>query len=73
MRLGFEVLEEIRRQVGADYIVGIKISGDELLEGGLDQEEMLEIARAHARSGLIDFVSVIGGQPSDLRSRRDAM
>jgi 2,4-dienoyl-CoA reductase-like NADH-dependent reductase (Old Yellow Enzyme family) len=68
MRLGFEILEEIRRQVGADYIVGIKLSGDELLEGGLDQEEMLEIARAHARSGLIDFVSVIGGQPSDLRS-----
>jgi 2,4-dienoyl-CoA reductase-like NADH-dependent reductase (Old Yellow Enzyme family)/thioredoxin reductase len=68
MRLGFEVLEEIRRQVGADYIVGIKLSGDELLEGGLDQEEMLEIVRAHARSGLIDFVSVIGGQPSDLRS-----
>jgi len=68
MRLGFEILGEIRRQVGADYIVGVRLSGDELLEGGLNQEEMLEIAQAHARSGLVDFLSVVGGQPSDLRS-----
>ncbi len=68
MRLGFEILAEIRRQVGSDYIVGVRLSGDELLEGGLNQEEMLEIAHAHARSGLVDFLSVVGGQPSDLRS-----
>ena len=35
MRLGFDILAEIRRQVGAEYIVGVRLSGDELLEGGL--------------------------------------
>lgn len=68
MRFGFEILSEIRRQVGTDYVIGVRLSGDELLEGGLTQDDMLEIARAHARSGLIDFLSVVGGQPSDLRS-----
>ena len=28
MRLGFEILREIRRQVGAEYIVGVRLSGD---------------------------------------------
>ena len=33
-----------------DYIVGIRMSGDEMLEGGLTPEESLEIAVRHARA-----------------------
>jgi len=61
MRFGFEVLREIRRQVGRDYVVGARISGDELTDGGLGAEDMGEIARRLAASGLIDFLSIIGG------------
>ena len=61
MRFGFEVLREIRRQVGRDWVVGARISGDELTEGGLTAGDMAEIARRLAASGLVDFLSIIGG------------
>jgi len=61
MRFSFEVFREIRRQVGQDYVVGARISGDEFTDGGLAAEEMAEIARRLAASGLVDFLSIIGG------------
>ncbi len=61
MRFGFEVLEEVRRQVGKDFIVGMRLSGDEAAEGGLDADQCLEIARAYAASGMLDYLNVIGG------------
>ena len=61
MRFGFKVLREIRRQVGRDFVVGARISGDELTRGGLSAQDMAAIARALAASGLVDFLSIIGG------------
>ena len=61
MRFGFEVLREIRRQVGRDWVVGARISGDELTRDGLTAADMAEIARRLASSGLVDFLSIIGG------------
>jgi mycofactocin system FadH/OYE family oxidoreductase 2 len=61
MRFGFEVLREIRRQVGRDYVVGARISGDEFTDGGLTAEDMTDIAHRLAASGLVDFLSIIGG------------
>jgi len=61
MRFGFEVLAEIRRQVGRDWVVGARISGDEMTAGGLGAADMAEIARRLAASGLVDFLSIIGG------------
>ena len=39
MRFGLEVLDEIRAQVGSDYIVGIRMVMDEDMPGGLGREE----------------------------------
>ena len=61
LRFGFEVLREIRRQVGKDYVVGARISGDEFTDGGLTAEDMAEIAHRLAAAGLVDFLSIIGG------------
>jgi len=61
MRFGFEVLAEIRRRAGRDFVVGARISGDEHTPGGLGAEDMAAIARRLAASGLIDFLSIIGG------------
>ena len=68
LRFGFELLEAVRREVGHDFIVGIRMPGDEMLEGGLNPEDCLEIAKAHALHGHIDFISVVGGQASDYKS-----
>src|SRR3989442_6706506 len=61
MRFALEVLAEIRRQVGRDFVVGARISGDELTPGGLSARDMGEIARRLVASGLEDFLSIIGG------------
>ena len=61
MRFGFEVLRETRRFVGRDFVVGARISGDEFTRGGLTAADMAEIARRLAVSGLVDFLSIIGG------------
>ena len=65
MRFGLEVLEAVRQAIGEDYIVGIRMSGDEMLQGGLNQDDCIAIAEVYAGSGLIDFISVVGAQPID--------
>ena len=64
IRFSLEMFEAIRRAVGDAYIVGIRMSAHEMVEGGMSPEESLEIAVRHARSGLIDFVNVIGADAS---------
>ena len=61
MRFAVEVLTEIRRRAGRDFVVGARISGDELTPGGLTAQDMATIARRLAASGLVDFLSIIGG------------
>ena len=58
MRFGIEVFTAIRERVGDDFIVGLRLAGDELLEGGLDASECLKVAAGFANSGLIDYLSV---------------
>ncbi len=60
-RFAMEVLESIRNEVGDDFIVGIRMSFDETIDGGIDQETGIAIGRALAQSGMIDFVNVIKG------------
>ena len=68
MRFGLEVLEAVRQDIGEDYVVGIRMSGDEMLRGGLNQDDCIAIAEVYADSGLIDFISVVGAQPTDTLS-----
>lgn len=60
-RFGLEVFAAIREQVGDDFIVGIRLSGDEMIAGGLDQKDCIKVASLFANSGLIDYVSVYQG------------
>ncbi len=62
MRFSLEVFEAIRREVGDDYIVGIRMSGSEDATGGLDQADLIEIARRLTSTGMIDFVNVTRGR-----------
>lgn len=65
MRFGYELFGAIREAVGDDYVVGVRMSGDEMLPGGLDQSDAIAIASELHRRGLIDFVNVLGGQARD--------
>lgn len=61
LRFAFEVLGAIRKRVGSEFIVGIRYSGDDMIEGGIGREEGLEISRRLKDSGLIDFLNVVRG------------
>ena len=66
-RFGLEVLEEVRRRVGEDFLVGFRMMGDELKEGGLTQDDCLALAKIYADTGLCDFMNVVAGQVGDER------
>jgi 2,4-dienoyl-CoA reductase-like NADH-dependent reductase (Old Yellow Enzyme family) len=71
MRFGLKVFEAVRREVGDDYVVGMRFSADEMMKGGLTDEDCIEIVGIYADSGLLDFVSVVGGHSSDYKSTHD--
>lgn len=61
LRFTFDVLSEIRKRVGPDFIVGIRYSGDEGLPGGLTRVDGLEISHRLKDSGMVDFLNVVKG------------
>jgi len=64
LRFLVEVLEEIRRRTGPDFVVGLRFSVDESDEGGFPAAEGLEIARRLAAGGLVDLFNVNVGYGS---------
>ncbi len=61
LRFTFEVLTAIRQRVGDDFIVGVRYTGDEMLDGGLTAEDGFEISSRLKASGLVDFLNVVRG------------
>jgi 2,4-dienoyl-CoA reductase-like NADH-dependent reductase (Old Yellow Enzyme family)/thioredoxin reductase len=61
LRFTFDVLREIRRRVGPDFIVGVRYTADEDQEGGLDKTDGLAISHALKNSGLVDFLNIVKG------------
>jgi 2,4-dienoyl-CoA reductase-like NADH-dependent reductase (Old Yellow Enzyme family) len=61
LRFAVEVLQAVRNSVRPGFPVGIRLSGNEHLPGGLDNEACIDIARAVAESGLADFIDLSAG------------
>jgi hypothetical protein len=61
LRFGIRVIEAIRERCGGDFIIGIRITGDDFIKGGLDNATMRTIAARLDALGLLDFFSVVGG------------
>ncbi|HEU4758631.1 MAG TPA: mycofactocin system FadH/OYE family oxidoreductase 2, partial [Dehalococcoidia bacterium] len=60
-RLAIEVIEAVRSAVGPDFPVGVRISADEFAPGGLNIQESVEIAKAFAATGRLDWINVSAG------------
>jgi len=60
-RFALEVLEEVRARVGDRIVVGYRTVIDEYTDGGIVPEEGLATAGALASAGLVDYLSVSGG------------
>ncbi|WP_148253569.1 dimethylglycine demethylation protein DgcA [Aidingimonas lacisalsi] len=60
MRFGMEVLKAVRAEVGDDFVVGMRICGDEFHPDGLNHEDMKQIAAYYDATGQVDFFGVVG-------------
>ena len=60
MRFGMEVLKAVRAEVGDDFVVGMRICGDEFHPDGLNQDDMKQIAAYYDATGKVDFFGVVG-------------
>jgi 2,4-dienoyl-CoA reductase-like NADH-dependent reductase (Old Yellow Enzyme family) len=61
MRFSDMVLDAVRKAVGPDFIVGIRMVADEQWDIGLTREEGVGIAKRLAGSGKVDFLNIIRG------------
>ncbi len=60
MRFGMEVLKAVRAEVGDDFVVGMRICGDEFHPDGLTHDDMKQIAAYYDATGQVDFFGVVG-------------
>lgn len=60
MRFGMEVLKAVREEVGPDFVVGMRICGDEFHVDGLSHDDMKQIAQHYDATGMVDYFGVVG-------------
>lgn len=60
LRLTLEVIEEVRRKCGEDFIIDVRISGDEYSDGGLNINDATYVAKQLEKAG-VDMLHVSGG------------
>ena len=60
MRLCLEVIQSVRKYCGEDFIIDVRISGDEYSEGGLTLNDQIYFCKQLEKMG-VDFIHVSGG------------
>ncbi len=69
LRFALEIIDAVRAEAGPGLIVGMRIPGDEFVEGGLDLAQMQEVAQALEATGKLDYLNVIAGTNLDRINR----
>ncbi len=65
LRLTLQVIDAVRDAVGPEMIIGMRVTGDELVDGGLDADDCVQAAKIITETGKIDFLNVLAGAPYD--------
>ena len=59
-RIVLRIVDEVRRAVGPSYPIGIKINSTDKLEGGLTEDDALEVVRLIGQTS-VDLIDISGG------------
>ncbi len=73
MRFSQEIINSVKRAVGEDYPVGIRLCADEVFYGAITLEDAKEIARRFEATGQIDFINLSIGTYYNLQLVRGSM
>lgn len=60
MRFMVEALAAIRHETGPDFLVGLRMNGDDFVEGGFGIEEACKVAGQLADQQMVDYINVSG-------------
>lgn len=71
MRFLLRTIDAVRTGIGSARIFGVRLPGDEQVEGGLTQSELQEIATLIAQTGQVDYLSIIVGTNYERAGRMD--
>jgi 2,4-dienoyl-CoA reductase-like NADH-dependent reductase (Old Yellow Enzyme family)/thioredoxin reductase len=61
MRFLVQILQGTRDVVGRDFVLGVRLSASDFADGGLDDDDVIEIAGQLEDSGWIDYLNISGG------------
>jgi 2,4-dienoyl-CoA reductase (NADPH2) len=68
LRFVQETLEAVRAAAGPELIVGARLTGDQMVDGGLTLEDAQAIAARLAATGRLDYVTVSGSSTEQYRA-----
>lgn len=61
MRLPLEVIAAVREKVGPDLVIGIRLSMDEMVPGGMQIDDWIKVAQTVEATGHIDYIMATAG------------
>ncbi|MHB1710259.1 MAG: mycofactocin system FadH/OYE family oxidoreductase 2 [Acidimicrobiales bacterium] len=56
-RLLLEIVDAVRRTIGTDRCLGVRLCGDELIEGGTGIDDAVEVAKLVDATGQVDYIN----------------
>ena len=56
-RLLHEIVAAVRQSIGPDLVLGVRLCGDELIDGGTTIEDAVAVARVVERAGQVDYIN----------------
>jgi 2,4-dienoyl-CoA reductase-like NADH-dependent reductase (Old Yellow Enzyme family) len=65
MRITLRVLDSMRAAVGSDFLISIRVTGDELSKYGLTADDCVNAAKLLDQCGNVDLINVVAGAPYD--------
>jgi 2,4-dienoyl-CoA reductase (NADPH2) len=60
-RLLLEIVAAVREAIGPGHALGVRLCGDEMIEGGTTLGEAVEVARMASGTGAVDYISTTMG------------
>jgi mycofactocin system FadH/OYE family oxidoreductase 2 len=57
-RLLLELVDAVRQAIGPTRALGVRLCGDELIDGGITLAETLEVAKMVEASGAVDYINI---------------
>ena len=56
-RLLLEIVDAVRETIGSDHVLGVRLCGDELIEGGTTIDDAVAVARMVDAGGRVDYIN----------------